>query len=50
VSRLYTIQQADAIVDAALVAGDAIDSALAATTKERTVYYWQKIFGTAFQG
>lgn len=49
VSRLYTGGQADEIVDAALAAGDAIDAALAATTKEKTVYYWQKVFGSAFQ-
>ena len=34
VSRLYTAVQADAIVDAALDAGDAIDAALAAPTKQ----------------
>lgn len=50
VSRLYSGAEADAIVDAALVAGDAIDAALAATTKEKTVYYWQKVFGSSFQG
>jgi hypothetical protein len=50
VSRLYTAAQADDIVDAALTAGDAIDAALAATTKEKTVYYWQKVFGSSFQG
>ncbi|MGH9631358.1 MAG: CBASS oligonucleotide cyclase [Bryobacteraceae bacterium] len=49
VSRLYTDAEADAIVDAALTAGDAIDAALKATTKEKTVYYWQKVFGSAFQ-
>lgn len=49
VSRLYTVAQADAIVDAALDAGDAIDSALAAPTKQETVYYWQKVFGPSFQ-
>jgi hypothetical protein len=48
-SRLYTDAQADAIVDAALDAGDAIDSALAAPTKQETVYYWQKVFGSSFQ-
>jgi hypothetical protein len=46
---LYTVQQADAIVGAALDAGDAIDAALAAPTKAETVYYWQKVFGSAFQ-
>jgi hypothetical protein len=49
VSRLYTAQQADAIIDAALEAGDAIDAALAAPTKQETVYYWQKVFGSSFQ-
>ncbi|MBF9052313.1 nucleotidyltransferase [Roseobacter sp. HKCCD9010] len=50
VSRLYTNAEADMIVDAALDAGDAIDSALAAPTKQETVYYWQKVFGPSFQG
>lgn len=49
VSRLYTDAQADAIVSAALDAGDAVDSALAAPTKQETLYYWQKVFGTSFQ-
>lgn len=50
VARLYTAQNADAIVDAALDAGDAIDAALKAPTKELTVHYWQKVFGSSFQG
>jgi len=49
VSRLYTATQADAIVEAALEVGDAIDAALAAPTKQETVYYWQKVFGPSFQ-
>jgi hypothetical protein len=49
VSKLYTAAQADAIVDAALDAGDAIDAALAAPTKQETVRYWQRVFGSAFQ-
>jgi len=49
VSRLYTNANADAIVDAALDAGDAIDAALAAPTKQETVYFWQKVFGPSFQ-
>jgi hypothetical protein len=49
ISRLYTAAQADAIVEAALEAGDAIDAALAAPTKQETVYYWQKVFGSSFQ-
>jgi tRNA nucleotidyltransferase (CCA-adding enzyme) len=48
-SKLYSEYQADAIVEAALIAGDAIDAALAATTKEKTIYYWQKVFGPSFQ-
>jgi hypothetical protein len=49
VSRLYTGAQADAIIEAALEAGDAIDAALAAPTKQESVYYWQKVFGPSFQ-
>lgn len=47
-SKLYTNQQVQTIVEAALNAGDAIDSALTATTKEKTIYYWQKVFGPTF--
>lgn len=47
-SKLYTNQQTQTIVEAALNAGDAIDSALKATTKEKTIYYWQKVFGPTF--
>lgn len=49
VSRLYTDANAIAICEAALDAGDAIDAALAAPTKQETVYYWQKVFGPSFQ-
>ena len=49
VCKLYTAAQADAIVEAAIDAGDAIDAALAAPTKQETVRYWQKVFGAAFQ-
>ena len=49
VGRLYTDENADAIVDAALEAGDAIDAALAAPTKQETVRYWRRVFGTSFQ-
>lgn len=49
VARLYTRAQRDAIVDAALDAGDAIDAALSAPTKQLTVAYWQKVFGSSFQ-
>ena len=48
-AKLYTNNNADAIIVAAIEAGDAIDSALMATTKEKTIYYWQKVFGTSFQ-
>lgn len=50
VSELYKKTHADLIVDAALSAGDAIDAALAAPTKQETVRYWQKVFGPSFQG
>jgi len=49
VSELYTKAHADAILEAALDAGDAIDSALAAPTKQETIRYWQKVFGPSFQ-
>mgnify|MGYP005852531297 CR=1 FL=1 len=49
VARLYDGGQASAIVDAALDAGDAIDAALRAPTKQETVAYWQKVFGPQFQ-
>ncbi|SSC70243.1 unnamed protein product [Ciceribacter sp. T2.26MG-112.2] len=49
VSRLYTSGNMEDIVDAALDAGDAIDAALAAPTKQLTIGYWQKVFGSTFQ-
>ena len=49
VSRLYTVNEADAIASAALDAGDAVDAALAAPTKQETLYYWRKVFGPSFQ-
>ena len=49
VSRLYSGTDADAIVDAALDAGDAIDAALGAPTKGDTVRHWQRVFGSSFQ-
>jgi tRNA nucleotidyltransferase (CCA-adding enzyme) len=48
-AKLYSTSNADAIVDAALDAGDAIDAALTAPTKEKTIYYWQKVFGPSFK-
>lgn len=50
VARLYTRQNVDAIIEAAMDAGDAIDGALYAPTKQQTVSYWQKVLGSAFQG
>ncbi len=49
VARLYTAANADAIVECAIDAGDAIDAALAAPNKQLTVAYWQKVFGSSFQ-
>jgi hypothetical protein len=49
VARLYTAANADAIVEAAIDAGDAIDAALAAPNKQLTVAYWRKVFGSSFQ-
>lgn len=48
VARLYTNQNKQKLVDAALDAGDAIDAALRAVTKGDTVRYWQKVFGPTF--
>lgn len=47
-SKFYTTEQRDSIVNASLEAGDAIDGALFAPTKRETIYYWQKVFGSAF--
>ena len=43
VSRLYTRSDANAIVAAALDAGNAIDYALEAQTKQETVRSWQRV-------
>ena len=48
VARLYTSDNAQAIADAADDAGDAIDAALRAPTKQLTVSYWQRVFGSTF--
>jgi hypothetical protein len=48
-ARLYSVAQADAIADAALYAGDAIDYALHCTTKGEAVEAWQRVFGSSFQ-
>lgn len=50
VGSLYTVANANAILDAAMDAGDAIDAASLAPTKGETVRYWQKVFGSSFQG
>lgn len=49
VARLYTELHAEEIADAALDAGDAIDAALHAPTKQETLRYWKKVFGPSFQ-
>ncbi len=48
VAKLYTVQNRDLIVEAALDAGDAIDAALRAPTKGETLRYWRKVFGPTF--
>lgn len=48
VAKLYTAENKTKIVQAALDAGDAIDSALHAVTKADTVRYWQKVLGPTF--
>ena len=48
VAELYTTTNRDMIVEAALDAGDAIDSALRAITKGETIRYWRKVFGPTF--
>jgi hypothetical protein len=48
VAKLYTPTNKGKIVQAALDAGDAIDSALHALTKGEAVRYWQKVFGPTF--
>lgn len=48
VAILYNASQKTKIVEAALEAGDAIDSALRAVTKSETVRYWRKVLGPTF--
>lgn len=48
VAKLYSVGQKDAVVEAAIEAGDAIDAALRAPTKAETVRYWRKVFGASF--
>lgn len=47
-AKLYTENQKDTLIEAALDAGDAIDSALRAPTKTDSLRYWRKIFGPTF--
>ncbi len=48
VASLYTPVNKQKLLDAAMDAGDAIDSAIHATTRIDTVRYWQKVFGPLF--
>lgn len=48
VARKYNSGDRDVIVNEVIDAGDAIDAALKAPTKELTVRYWRKIFGSSF--
>jgi tRNA nucleotidyltransferase (CCA-adding enzyme) len=48
VANRYISSQADAIVDAAIEAGDAIDAALHVPTKAETLRYWRNVFGPSF--
>jgi tRNA nucleotidyltransferase (CCA-adding enzyme) len=48
VAKLYTASNKDKIVQAALNAGDAVDSARRALTKGEAVRFWQKVFGSSF--
>ncbi|MER9491559.1 nucleotidyltransferase [Mesorhizobium sp. M0320] len=48
VADLYTADNRDGIVDAAIDAGDAIDSALRSPTKGETIRFWQKVLGPSF--
>ena len=48
-AKRYDTTQKDAIIEAALDAGDAIDAALRAPTKADTLRYWRKVFGPTFE-
>lgn len=48
VARKYNSGDRDVIVNEAIDAGDAVDAALKAPTKELTVRYWRKVFGSSF--
>ena len=47
-AQRYTESQKLVIIEAALDAGDAIDSALRATTKTDALRYWRKVLGLTF--
>lgn len=49
VAKLYNNAQRDSIINAALDAGDALDSALRAQSKAETLRYWRKVFGPSFE-
>lgn len=48
VGQKYSDNQRNVIVDECIDAGDAIEAALKAPTKELTVRYWRKVFGSSF--
>ncbi len=48
VANLYTDDNVQLIVEAAEQAGDAIDTALCATTKALTMQHWREVFGSSF--
>ena len=47
-ARKYNQSDRDVIVSEAMDAGDAIEAALKASTKELTLRYWRKVFGASF--
>jgi len=48
IAKLYTENQKNTIIEAALDAGDAIDSALRAPTKAESLRYWRKVLSPTF--
>jgi hypothetical protein len=48
VAKLYKESNRELLIEAALDAGDAVESALRSTTKGETIRYWQKVFGPTF--
>lgn len=48
VAKLYSNDNRELIVEAAIDAGDAIDGALRAISKGETIRYWQKVLGPSF--